>query len=138
LKTVYQKLTFNILVHLQYLVCYLRGDLDIYVGVYAEEFDQSVSILLGQGYTIKKNTFRSKELCMFEFLEQEIDVGIQLVDIKSRHINFLNFRDYLIKFEKFRDHYNHLKIISEGLSPLEYRNKKSKFINHILSLNILK
>ena len=114
-----------------------KGDLDIYVGVETNEFSRCLEALKTSGLNVKENTFRCEELCMFETIYKGIEVGIQLVDSKSTYTNFLTFRDTLINSKNVRDRYNKLKQKSVGLSPVEYRKVKSKFITGILSVNRL-
>src|SRR5690606_23088987 len=64
-----------------------KGDLDIFVGVSSDEFNQCLEALRNLGFKIKEGTLRTTELCMFECLDCDIDVGIQLVDLSSAHTN---------------------------------------------------
>ena len=112
-----------------------KGDLDIFVGVNKIDFESSLESLINLGFKIKADTFRSTELCMLECFDFDFDVGIQLVDLSSKHINFLKFRDKLKHDSKLLEEYNHLKLSCKDLSPEAYRERKSKFIHQVLSLD---
>ncbi len=109
-----------------------KGDLDIFVGVSKDDFDASLEKLETHGFVIKESTFRSPELCMLECFDFNIDVGIQLVDLSSRHTDFLGFRDHLKNDGSLLKEYNALKLSCRGKSPEKYRNLKSKFICKVL------
>jgi len=110
-----------------------KGDLDIFVGIHSHEFNQSIEKLQGLGFKIKRQTLRTHELCMLECFDYDIDVGIQLVDLASKHTNFLTFRDALLKNSTLLKEYNQLKLDSGHLSDTQYRVKKSEFINKVLN-----
>ncbi|KKD00735.1 GrpB family protein [Photobacterium halotolerans] len=108
-----------------------KGDLDILVGVEAHELEASVRVLLTLGFQEKKNTLRTRELCMLESTSE--DVAFQVVAIGSEFECFLGFRDRLRAFPDLVIQYNELKKSCEGLSHDEYREKKSTFIEHVLT-----
>ncbi len=111
-----------------------KGDLDIYVEVEPKEFKRSIILLKSLGFHIKKNTHRSRSLCLFFSPEYEMDVGVQLVARGSKFEFFLKFRDILNHDKRLRNEYNKLKIESSNLPPEKYRKAKSKFIEKVLKM----
>ena len=110
-----------------------KGDLDVFVGVSSEEFENSLKKLEGLGFKIKKGTLRTSSLCMFETFDYKIDVGIQLVELGSEFENFLTFRDLMNSNPSLVAKYNRLKEKSVRLKPDDYRKIKSQFIEKVLS-----
>lgn len=109
-----------------------KGDLDIYVAVDASAFEHAISQICCIGFIEKSNTLRTHELCMLESLQQD-DVAIQLVVKQSKWQIFLIFRDRLTENKNLVTAYNQLKQESQYLTMDEYRLKKSKFIDSVLS-----
>jgi len=56
-----------------------KGDLDVYVGVEEELFLQALEKIKSLGFTEKKDTLRTNELCMLITHKYNYDVAIQLV-----------------------------------------------------------
>ena len=109
-----------------------KGDLDIYVGVSQEYFDQAIPLIKRLGFNEKKDTLRTTSLCMFEIDDYEIDTAIQLVAKGSEFESFLYFRDALNNSSHLVSKYNQLKKSCIGMSEDDYRYKKSKFIESVL------
>jgi GrpB-like predicted nucleotidyltransferase (UPF0157 family) len=110
-----------------------KGDLDIFVGVFPQVFETSVQTLESLGFRVKEGSLRTESLCPFEAFGYSIDVGIQLVALNSEFEFFLVFRDCLKSDLTLRQEYNKLKLESKALSPDEYRQRKSEFIELFLS-----
>lgn len=109
-----------------------KGDLDIFVGVYAKEFETSLEKIKTLGFTIKKNTLRTTSLCMLETFDYKIDVSVQLVELGSKFEFFLTFRDIMNSNTHLVEEYNTLKRNSINLKSDKYRENKSKFIENTL------
>ena len=112
-----------------------KGDLDIYVGVAPEAFDDSIEALKALGFVEKRGTLRNKSLWPFEASGYKLDVGIQLVATGSRFEYFRSFRDLLKRNATFRANYNRLKWASSHLNSTSYRRAKSRFIERLLADN---
>lgn len=113
---------------------YSKGDLDILVRVDAANFEKSRKIIEQLGYQVKQGNLRTSSLCMLESLDENADVAIQLIASGSEFEFFITFRDILNTTPELVVQYNNLKISSTGLTPEEYRHKKSIFIENILNL----
>lgn len=111
-----------------------KGDLDIYVGVSAEQFNQSIQQLKQINFIEKKDTLATKELRMLESQEHD-HVAIQLVVQNSAYDFFLTFRDVLRNQPELVAEYNQMKSSCRDMTMDEYRMNKSDFIQAVLSLN---
>lgn len=109
-----------------------KGDLDIFVGIKADEFENSVKLLSSLGFQEKVDTLRTAELCMLESISQE-DVALQVVVNGSEFECFLKFRDLLCANADLVKQYNKLKLSCEDLSQDAYREKKSVFVEWVLA-----
>jgi GrpB-like predicted nucleotidyltransferase (UPF0157 family)/GNAT superfamily N-acetyltransferase len=116
--------------------CISKGDLDILVAVDKESFQVALEKIKSLEFYEKKDTLRTDELCMLitDKYEGE-DVAIQLIVRGSEFEKFLRLRDILRSCPDILEQYNNLKRISESLDETEYREKKSRFVSSILSLN---
>ena len=110
-----------------------KGDLDVFVGVPGDFFENSIKLLLNHGFVEKQDTHRSNELCML--VSTIDDIALQLVANGSRYEFFLTFRDLLRESAELRQEYNELKVSSKGLSQSAYQEKKSIFINKALDIS---
>lgn len=108
-----------------------KGDLDIFVGVDAADFDSTIQKLKSLNVREKQNTLRTEALCMLESLQE--DIALQVVVKGSEFEFFLSFRDQLRTHPKLVQEYNELKWGCTGLSQDEYRSRKSAFIERVLS-----
>ena len=108
-----------------------KGDLDIFVGVDAAEFESTVLKIIDLGFQEKQDTLRTDELCMLESKHE--DVAIQMVANGSKFEDFLVFRDALLADSALVEQYNQLKKSCEGCSEGDYRERKSVFITKVLS-----
>lgn len=113
--------------------CISKGDLDIFVGVDAEQFENSIELIQSLGFQIKTESFRSKELCPFYLKHPKLDVGLQLVLNRSQFEDFIRFRDALRTSHELLCKYNELKSNFTLLSHEKYREEKSEFIVKTLS-----
>ena len=111
-----------------------KGDLDIFVGVDAAQFECGVLALQGLGFWIKENSLRTECMCPFESHDYPLAVGVQLVVNKSSFDFFSKFRDLLIANENIREAYDSMKAASAHLGPGDYRLVKSRFIEGVLGL----
>ena len=112
---------------------YSKGDLDIFVGVPADEIDATIEAIEDLGFKIKKNTLRTPDLCMLELGTGEPGIAVQVVANGSRFESFITFRDALIKSPELLSRYNELKETCSGMDHESYRDKKSAFIEHVLN-----
>ena len=71
-----------------------KGDLDVFVGVNGEEFEDSLKKLKGLSFAVKKGNLRTSSLCMLEAFDYQMDVGIQLVELGSKFEFFLVFSGF--------------------------------------------
>ena len=109
-----------------------KGDLDIFVGVDALNFESTTHLLMKLGFKEKADTLRTLELCMLESTSTD-DVALQIVVNGSKFENFLIFRDKLRGDTSLVLQYNELKMSCEGIPQNEYRLKKSDFVEHVLA-----
>jgi GrpB-like predicted nucleotidyltransferase (UPF0157 family) len=112
-----------------------KGDLDIFVGVEAVNFDEAIGALQTLGFRVKEGSLRTDSLCPFEAAPESpypLDVGVQLVRSGSEFEFFLHFRDRLNSDPRLRDAYNQLKLDAALLSLDEYRKIKAAFIEKTL------
>lgn len=112
---------------------YSKGDLDILIRVPALKFEETRQSIELMNYQVKVGSLRTSSLCMLESLEHS-DVAIQLIEQGSQYEFFITFRDELNKDPSLVKKYNDLKLSSTGLSPEDYRSKKSEFIEKVLKL----
>lgn len=110
-----------------------KGDLDIFVGIEAIDFELTIQTLCRLGFEEKHDTLRTSELCMLTFPAEE--TALQVVVNGSEFEFFLNFRDKLRSSPRLVEQYNALKISCTGLSDEEYRIKKAHFIKQVLAEN---
>lgn len=110
-----------------------KGDLDIFVGVSWEQFEQTVFALERLGYAVKANTLRTASLCMMETHRYASAVALQVVENGSRFEMFLTFRDALRRDTALLCKYNDMKRACEGLDEECYRDTKAAFIEGVLA-----
>lgn len=109
-----------------------KGDLDVFVGVEQEVFEEAIELVKTIGFTEKTNTFRSNELCMLITDKYNYDVAVQIVVNGSEFEDFIKFRDSLRSDSKLVQAYNDIKVEASVLSEEEYRAKKAGFIQRVL------
>ena len=107
-----------------------KGDLDIFVGVKADNHQQTVTLLEGGGYKIKVDTHRDESLCMLE--DAGNDVALQVVAKGSQYEYFITFREALNRDPYLVSQYNALKNRHQGANAQTYRLAKLKFIRGVL------
>jgi len=110
-----------------------KGDLDIFVGVEAEEFQGAIAAMESLGFRIKTESFRNETFCPFESDAYPLPVGLQLVVNRSEFGCFLGFRDRMNADADLRSEYNQLKARASDLNEDEYRSVKSDFIESVLN-----
>ncbi len=111
-----------------------KGDLDVFVGVRAADFQRSLRAIKGLQFSEKEGTLRTDSLCMLVTEKYDYDVAVQLVVNGSEFENFLRFRDLLNSNPALVLEYNRLKRSCEGLGPDAYRREKASFIQRLLGL----
>lgn len=109
-----------------------KGDLDIFVGVEADDLEGAVKVLKSLGFDEKLDTLRTDSLCMLESLGEQ-DVALQVVANGTEFECFLTFRDQLRANPDLVQHYNNLKLSCVSLADDDYRIRKSLFIEQILA-----
>ena len=110
-----------------------KGDLDVLVVVEKTNFDDSLERIKSLGYIEKKNTLRTDSLCMLITDKYDYDVAIQLVVNGREQESFVRFRNLLGARPLLLEEYNKLKMSSIDLTEDEYRLRKSKYIQKVLS-----
>ncbi|MXY54781.1 MAG: GrpB family protein [Gammaproteobacteria bacterium] len=110
-----------------------KGDLDVFVGVPRERFEQTIGALGHLGYSVKADTLRTESLCMLETHRYPTAVALQVVENGSRFEMFLTFRDALRRDAALLCQYNDLKRACEGLGEDCYRTRKAAFIKGVLA-----
>lgn len=109
-----------------------KGDIDLYVEVPADAHAEAISAIEALGFRIKNGTHRDTELCMLE--NPDIDnLALQVVARGSKYEFFLSFRDALNNSRYLVEQYNSLKLGCTGMTPEQYREYKSLFIQSVLS-----
>lgn len=109
-----------------------KGDLDIFIGVEANELESTVNSLKLLGFVEKLDTLRTAHLCMLESTTGE-DVALQVVANGTEFECFLTFRDHLRANPDLVRQYNDLKLTCVGLTADDYRAKKSLFVAQVLA-----
>lgn len=109
-----------------------KGDLDIFIGVEANELECAVKALKQLGFVEKLDTLRTAHLCMLESAVGE-DIALQVVANGTEFECFLTFRDQLRANPDLVQQYNALKLSCVGLRYEDYRAKKSEFIEQVLA-----
>ncbi|WP_039915133.1 GrpB family protein [Cellvibrio mixtus] len=107
-----------------------KGDLDVFVGVSPEKFNESIMLLKKLGFREKLETLRAPALCMLESGIE--DVALQVVANGSTFEFFIEFREKLKASAALLDQYNQLKLTCIDLSDEQYRELKSEFIERVL------
>ncbi len=110
-----------------------KGDLDIFIGVSKDRFEESLKAIKTLGFKIKEDTLRTDSLCVLTTLLFNQDVAVQLVRDGSEFEDFLRFRDLLNQDASLVQKYNELKLSSVDLDEAAYRLKKSAFIEKVLT-----
>jgi GrpB-like predicted nucleotidyltransferase (UPF0157 family)/RimJ/RimL family protein N-acetyltransferase len=109
-----------------------KGDLDIFVGVEPERFEDAIGTIESLGFQINTRSFRNDSLCPFTADGYPLPVGLQLVANGSDFECFLVFRDRMHADADLRSAYNQLKRQAHGMSAEKYRRVKSDFIETVL------
>ncbi|WP_413581786.1 GrpB family protein [Bdellovibrio sp. HCB288] len=109
-----------------------KGDLDVLVRVLPPNFEIAISKIKELGFAEKSGTLRTEQLCMLVTDVYNWDVAVQLIAKNSEFEDFVSFRDRLNDDPGLVLAYNQLKLSSRELSPENYRQKKSAFIEMVL------
>jgi GrpB-like predicted nucleotidyltransferase (UPF0157 family) len=105
-----------------------KGDLDLFVGVVKNEFQVSLASIKQLGFVEKEGTLRTESLCMLVTDKFNHEVAIQLVANGSEFEDFLRFKNIMQNNPDLLSEYNQLKRDAARLSEIEYRAKKSEWI----------
>jgi GrpB-like predicted nucleotidyltransferase (UPF0157 family) len=109
-----------------------KGDVDLYVGVQANQFKAAIRSLRSIGFINKPEHFQDDKLCML--VNDEVpDIALQVVSKGSKYEFFLIFRDLLRNDRELNHAYSQLKLDSIECNPEEYRQKKAIFIEAVLA-----
>ncbi len=111
-----------------------KGDLDILVQVFQEDFSQARKKLFDI-FEDNVGSHQSETLQSFIDPRWDWDVGVQLVVQDGPEDNFLTFLERLQHRPNLVKDYNRLKLESVGLSASVYRLKKSRFIMEVLDIS---
>jgi GrpB-like predicted nucleotidyltransferase (UPF0157 family) len=111
--------------------CLSKGDLDILVAV--DHVEDHIASIEELGFRIKSESLRTPDLCPFEIINPERDIGIQLIRSGSEFEFFITFRDALREDPCLCARYNEIKMQAHTLPMDEYRAEKSKFIEEVLA-----
>ncbi len=111
-----------------------KGDVDICVVVDPARHSSVVQKLQSIGYVVKGNTLRTPEICMLLSPRTDLDIALQIVAQGSRFEFFMRFRDALCASPCLVDQYNAVKRNASRLSPEQYRDAKTAFIESVLGL----
>ncbi|MFT5580452.1 MAG: GrpB-like predicted nucleotidyltransferase (UPF0157 family) [Paraglaciecola psychrophila] len=109
-----------------------KGDLDIFLGVNAAEFDEAVDRVASIGFYEKRGTLRTDSLRMMITDRYSEDVAIQVVANHSEFEFFIDFRDKMRSNSQWVSQYNALKRRCRGMTHSQYRDLKSAFIEAVL------
>lgn len=90
-----------------------KGDLDIFVGVEANDLEDAVKVLKSLDFEEKIDTLRTAHLCMLESTSDE-NVALQVVANGTEFECFLTFRDKLRTNPDLVQQYNDLKLSCRG------------------------
>lgn len=109
-----------------------KGDLDVLVRVPPDHFAEALRACEALGFREKVGTRRTESLCMLITDGYRWDVAVQLVAMGSEFEMFLTFRDRLNADPSLVEQYNELKLSCAGLTPNDYRKRKSEFVERVL------
>lgn len=112
--------------------CITKGDLDIVVRVYEEDFE-AADRLLAERFTRNEGSVRTNCFSAFEDSVSEPHLGIQLTVINSPYDFFHLFVDALLQAPEIVEEYNTLKRSYNGSDMTQYRIAKDEFIEKVLS-----
>jgi GrpB-like predicted nucleotidyltransferase (UPF0157 family) len=84
------------------------------------------------GYTVKRDTLRTPELCMLQSPRQDVDLALQVIAKGSKFEFFLTFRDALRNDPSLVQKYNEVKLRHQTSEASQYREAKATFIQAVL------
>lgn len=111
-----------------------KGDLDIFLGIGKQEFNEAIEQLKCIGFYEKEDTLQTESLRMMNTSLYSEDVAIQVVVNGSEYEFFVEFRDKLISNPNLVLQYNELKRGCIGMCHEQYRAVKSDFIESVLNV----
>lgn len=109
-----------------------KGDLDIFVGVDRDRFNEAIAKLKEHGFYEKSNTLRTDELCMLITEKYNYDVALQVVVNGSEFEDFIVFRDFMLQRPDLVEELNQLKRTCRSLESEQYRKIKSEWVENII------
>jgi GrpB-like predicted nucleotidyltransferase (UPF0157 family) len=109
-----------------------KGDLDVFIGVSADQFEQAAATIERVGFRLKPETLQTTQLHHFVTDRYPMDVTVQLVDLGSEFEFFRTFRDLLNRGQGLRNRYNAVKHGAADLDEEGYRECKTQFIEETL------
>lgn len=108
-----------------------KGDLDIQVRVYANEFAKAVE-LLSNLYEINEESIKTDTFRAFKDDTTSPPLGVQLTVIDADFDFLWKFREVLLANKNYREEYDNLKKEYEGKSMDEYREAKDEFFQGLM------
>ncbi|MFU8647065.1 GrpB family protein [Lysinibacillus sp. RSDA_15] len=108
-----------------------KGDLDIQVRVYANEFAKAVE-LLSNLYEINEESIKTDTFRAFKDDTTSPPLGVQLTVIDADFDFLWKFREVLLANKNYREEYDNLKKGYEGKSMDEYREAKDEFFQGLM------
>ena len=109
-----------------------KGDLDIYIQIPADKFEESVSALSFRGFAKKVDSGETSDFCLLHASHFEIPVDVQLVCNGSDYENLMYFVERMKNRPDLVDRYNLLKMNSKHLPEQEYTKVKTEFIYQVI------
>jgi len=109
-----------------------KGDLDIYIQVPADKFEESIAALNSQRFIKKDDSGETNDFCLLHSTNFQIPVDIQLVCNGSDYENLMYFVERMKDRPDLIEKYNQLKLATQHLSEIEYSNAKTKFIYDVI------
>lgn len=111
-----------------------KGDLDINVRVKKDEFWNVINKIKNLGYYELQGTLQNDVLRHLKPIKKyNIDVAIQVTIFGSEFDTFVLFHEILLANKNARKDYSMVKDLYGNVSDEEYRERKSKVINHYLN-----
>ncbi|WP_025117628.1 GrpB family protein [Lysinibacillus fusiformis] len=108
-----------------------KGDLDIQVRVFANQFAQAVE-LLSNLYDINEESIKTDTFRAFKDDTTNPPLGVQLTVIDADFDFLWKFRDILLENKNYREEYDNLKKEYEGKSMDDYREAKDEFFQGLM------
>jgi GrpB-like predicted nucleotidyltransferase (UPF0157 family) len=108
-----------------------KGDVDLLVSVPAAEF-WAAEAALAQHYERNAGSLHNDVFASFKDDSADPPLGIQLTCDETLRVEFIGFREALLRAPELLAAYNDLKQACEGMTMDEYRQRKDAFIRRVL------